>query len=200
MSIPASDEFDLAATIGLWIPVPGVDDGVDIPAWARERATDWAAGTGSSISAIDRVTGFLVDLVNDARPSGFRWRLAFVLDPDLGAAVVDLALADVPDDIDLGSIVETNAAEDLGNTVTEFAGNGHCGAQGVRFVLDPSQSDERAIQIEATLVVRREVPPYGSVLVIARARSTHLMPTSAALVPLQHLLTADELLALVSGA
>lgn len=198
MTIPESTEFDPADTLDLWVPVPNTDL-PDATTWAAERAGDWARAAGATPEATARVAGFLTALVADPRPDGFSWRLVFIVDPDLGAAVVDLALVDPPAGTELAEVVGTERPDDLGHQVVEFARNGLQGLQAVRFGLDPAPADERPIRVEATLAVRRDVSPYGSVVVVARTRTTHLLPATAALVPLQYLLTSEPLLGLLTG-
>jgi hypothetical protein len=200
MTIAPSDEYDPTSTLPLWIPIPQSSEVSDVAAWADTSATAWCAASGADQQAKTRVATFLSALMDSPRTDGFDWRLVFMVEPDFGATVFDLALAEADPAVGLDTLVGATRAGQLGQDVQHFSVNNIDGSQSVRFDLQGEESDdERTISAAATTAVTRDVPPYGPVTLLARTVTHHIEPLATAMVPLQYLLTSEELLDLVSG-
>lgn len=200
MTVPASEEFRVEATLDLWTVIPDPQPGLDLSEWASGQTERWREATGADEAAGGRVRAFLTALVDDVRPGAYPWRVVFLVDPDHGAAVFDLTLLDQDPALPLTQLVDGDIEAELGSDTRTFALNGIEGVRSVRFNTDdPAAKAERVIRAQASAAVSREVPPWGVCTVLARAESVHLEALAIAMQPLEHLLTCDELLALISG-
>jgi hypothetical protein len=200
MTIAPSEEYDPISTLPLWIPIPRSAEVGEVATWADTSATAWCTASGAHPEAQTRVAAFLTALVDSPRADGFDWRLVFMVEPDFGATVFDLALAQADPEVSLDALVGATRPGQLGQNVQHFSVNDINGSQSVRFNLGGEESDdERTISAVATVAVTRDVPPYGAVTLLARTVTHHIEPLATAMVPLQYLLTSEDLLDLVSG-
>lgn len=208
MSSQAYGDLDPAETLGLWVVVPEIDasDRSGSASWA-EPVADWVAETrGLDATDLPRIASFLDTLARQSRPSEASWRLAFLLDPDLGAAVWDIAFLEPDERLSARALVRADEDDQLGSEVTEFAWNNRSGLQSVRYGLadrTPVASDRRAgeteIMAHASVTVTRELPGMGDIALLAFTATGHLDSLSLSLVPMQYLLTSDWFAELVGS-
>lgn len=199
MTISASEEFDPADTLPVWLLVdePTVI-GDDVQGWASIQSEIWRRATLGDEANTALVTSFLAGLAIASRPAGFTWRLVFVLEPGFGATIVDIAVLEPLNDEERAAVLGHGQGA-VGHELIEFNHDGRQGHQAVRFDLNGDTSDlERTIAASASIVVTRDLDGFGRISLLARIETGYIDAMATALQPLQYLLCSDELLSVLS--
>lgn len=199
VSATPAEQPDLDATLSSWIAVPSCDTDAKAAAWAADQADSWALATLASSVVTARVDGFLSALARLEPNEGFATRLVYLVDPSqLGATVYDVAFL-VPDpSVAVGALLRCDFVTDLGSETVAIS-DGRCeGARVLSFgLLDHAVTAESAISGFAGVAVTRAIGD-SDVTLVAHAHSIHLESLATSVEPLQHLLTSDVLVELLT--
>lgn len=185
-------------TLRYWIVIP-VAAARD-RSWASTAAEEFARAARLEEGRVPPLTAYLEAVSQLARPRGFQWRFVFLVSPELGPTIWDVAVLSCPADVSLVDLVRLGDEGQLGRQTQQFEWNSTSGIQATRFDVDSeSEDDERSIAGRSTVAVVRELPGLGQVVLCAEAQSALLDGLALSSTPMQYLLTSDAFADLVAA-